>query len=62
MFTVRSMLTFIIENFQPLENFFAKKKKEAKAYGFSGFTSQDHRIQIHHRISAVPIVKIAELK
>lgn len=58
MFTVRSMLTFIIENFQPLENFFAKKKK-AKAYGFSGLMKIS---KIHHRISAVPSVKIAELK
>ena len=36
---IRSMLSFIIEIFQPLENFFSKKKKkkkQAKAYGFSG--------------------------
>ena len=35
---IRSMLSFIIEIFQPLKNFFKKKKKkkQAKAYGFSG--------------------------
>ena len=53
------MLTFIIENFQPLENFFAKKKKAEKAYGLSGFMKI---YKIHHRVSDVPSVKIAELK